>query len=219
MVHKATKVFGPLRDFELELETLDSLLDQRFWGRGKRARWYTRRALVLKHLAGMEEDKMKKRDLHLRSLEGTKTALLDDDTGIGMFFFPLFCSIQCLTYCISTAVHRPGLVRRLITLENTLKIPSNQRSICAGELRNAPIVELKATRVHVDVQNRLSNEKENTPKLHRYITVTRKENLLEIEEVCVSLLLVLVTSFIEITEKACKENRKVELEGQGRPGC
>lgn len=96
MVHKATKVFGPLQDFKLELGTLDALLDQRFWGRGKRARWYTRRALVLKHLAGMEEDKTNKRDLHLRSLEGVKSALLDDDTGIGMLFFFLlwFCSIH-----------------------------------------------------------------------------------------------------------------------------
>ncbi len=91
MVYKATKVFGPLQEFELELETLDALLDQRFWGRGKRARWYTRRALVLKHLAAMEQDKTKKGALHLRSLEGIKTALLDDDTGIGMsFLFYIF---------------------------------------------------------------------------------------------------------------------------------
>ncbi len=83
MVHKASQVLGPLKEYELEVETLDALLEQRFWCRGKRAKWYTRRAVVLQHLAAAEKDPEKKRDIQWRSLEGIKTALLDDDTGIG----------------------------------------------------------------------------------------------------------------------------------------
>jgi len=83
MVHKASQVLGPLKEYELEVETLDTLLEQRFWCRGKRAKWYTRRAVVLQHLAAAEKHPEKKRDIQWRSLEGIKTALLDDDTGIG----------------------------------------------------------------------------------------------------------------------------------------
>jgi len=85
MVHKALKVVAKLKDYNFELKVLEALLEQRFWCRGKRAKWHTRRAIVLGHLVTKEKDLVKKRDLHLRILEGVKEALLDDDTGIGMF--------------------------------------------------------------------------------------------------------------------------------------
>jgi Fanconi-associated nuclease 1 len=85
MVHKALKVVAKLKDYNFELKVLEDLLDQRFWCRGKRAKWYTRQAIALGHLVTKEKDVSKKRDLQLRILEGIKVALLDDDTGIGMF--------------------------------------------------------------------------------------------------------------------------------------
>lgn len=78
-------MLGPLKAYELEVEILDTLLEQRFWCRGKRGKWYTRRAVVLQHLAVAERDLEKKRNLQWRSLEGLKRALLDDDTGIGQY--------------------------------------------------------------------------------------------------------------------------------------
>ena len=84
MIHKALKVVAKLKDYEFELKVLEALLDQRFWCRGKRAKWYTRQAIALGHLAAKEKELSKKRHLQLRILEGIKAALLDDDTGIGM---------------------------------------------------------------------------------------------------------------------------------------
>lgn len=84
MVHKALKVIAKLKDYQFELKVFEALLDQRFWCRGKRAKWYTRRAIILGHLVTKEKDPLKKRNLQLRILEGIKVALLDDDTGIGM---------------------------------------------------------------------------------------------------------------------------------------
>jgi hypothetical protein len=84
MVHKAIKAIAKLKDYDFELKVLEALLDQRFWCRGKRAKWHTRRAVVLGHLVTKEKDPIKKRDLQLRILEGVKAALLDGDTGIGM---------------------------------------------------------------------------------------------------------------------------------------
>jgi Fanconi-associated nuclease 1 len=84
MVHKAIQIIAKLKDYHSELKVLEALLDQRFWCRGKRAKWHTRWAIVLGHLVTKEKDLAKKRDLQLRILEGIKAALLDDDTGIGM---------------------------------------------------------------------------------------------------------------------------------------
>jgi len=74
-------------------------------------------------------------------------------------------------------VWRPSLVRRLLALEKKLKVPVKERSSCSGELRQAPVVELRAVRVHglkLDALGRPIG-KENTPEIHRYVTITKKE--------------------------------------------
>ena len=91
MVHKALKVIAKLKDYQFELRVLDALLDQRFWCRGKRAKWHTRRAIALGHLVTKEKDPLKKREIQSRILDGIKEALLDDDTGIGYYVSRLLC--------------------------------------------------------------------------------------------------------------------------------
>lgn len=86
MVHKAIKIIAKLKDYQFELKVLDALLDQRFWCRGKRAKWHTRRAIALGHLATKEKNLLKKRQIQSQMLDGIKEALLDDDTGIGYYF-------------------------------------------------------------------------------------------------------------------------------------
>lgn len=58
-------------------------------------------------------------------------------------------------------------MRRLLRLEKQLKVPPEERSQCAAELRTANVVELKATRIHpllFDAMGRPINGKENTPE-------------------------------------------------------
>jgi predicted KAP-like P-loop ATPase len=77
-----------------------------------------------------------------------------------------------------TIVHRPNLVKRLQDLEKRLKIPLEERSQCSGELRVAPSINLKAIRVSrsLDAHGRLITDKENTPELHKYLVVTKKDD-------------------------------------------
>ncbi|KAF8163679.1 VRR-NUC domain-containing protein [Crassisporium funariophilum] len=152
MVHKAAKAFGPLKDYESELEVIESLLAQRCWRRGKRARWYERRAIVLGHLirdsGGNEE---KQQQLRLRNLDGVKAALLDEDTAL---------------------VWRPSLVRRLRALEKKLRVPADDRCRSDGKLRTAEVVVLPATRVYPVI------EKENATAggLHPFISITKNDS-------------------------------------------
>ena len=83
MVHKATKALGPLKSYDLELKVLQALLGQKIWMRGKRSRWYERRAIVQGHLTRQAEGIDKKHELLWQTMEGVKEALLDEDTGIG----------------------------------------------------------------------------------------------------------------------------------------
>jgi len=87
MVHKATSVLGPMKEYDLELKVLDALLSQRFWCRGKRAKWYNRRAVVLGHLTRAADTEEEKEELCRLTLEGVKDALLDEDTNIGESHF------------------------------------------------------------------------------------------------------------------------------------
>jgi Fanconi-associated nuclease 1 len=84
MVHKATKALGPLKSYDLELKVLQALLDQKIWMRGKRARWYERRAIVQGHLTRQVEGIDTKHGLLWQTMEGVKDALRDEDTGIGV---------------------------------------------------------------------------------------------------------------------------------------
>ncbi|KIM48589.1 hypothetical protein M413DRAFT_20952 [Hebeloma cylindrosporum] len=157
MVHKATKALGPLKSYDLELKVLHALLGQKIWMRGKRARWYERRAIVQGHLTRQAEGIDTKHGLLWQTMEGIKEALLDEDTGI---------------------VWRPSLVNRLMGLEKRLKIPSEDRSRCAGELRKAREVHLIAERVEpmlLDSLGRPINVLDNPPELnlHAFMQVTK----------------------------------------------
>lgn len=86
MVWKASQCLGPLREYDLELSLLEDLLSQRFWSRGKRGKWYERRAIVRGHLKKKHNgDRHDMEEHQLATLEGLKEALSDPDTGLGKF--------------------------------------------------------------------------------------------------------------------------------------
>ena len=70
-------------------------------------------------------------------------------------------------------------MRRLIAVEKTLKIPLEDRSQCAAELREAKVVEIIAIRHHdglvLDTLGRPINEKENSPQvgIRAYTTISK----------------------------------------------
>ncbi|KAH9951864.1 VRR-NUC domain-containing protein [Amylocystis lapponica] len=129
VVCKGSHALGILKEHGRELDVLEALLAQRRWRRGRRGRWYDRRALILM--------KPHDPDMDQRALIAVKEALLDDDTHI---------------------IFRPMLERRLTTLENRLKLPHEERHVCAGGLRKAE----KRTVVGVRVYTRASSLVLNT---------------------------------------------------------
>lgn len=60
---------------------LEALLNQKAWRRGRRGRWYDRRAQLC-IAAGKKDEKLLK-----ESLQGIAEALTDPNTGIGKFHF------------------------------------------------------------------------------------------------------------------------------------
>ncbi|KAK0482662.1 VRR-NUC domain-containing protein [Armillaria novae-zelandiae] len=127
MVEKYARALGQLKEYEAEVETLDELLGQRFWRRGKRGSWYDRRALVeITYLSKVEGKKSKSRPKLKIAMEHLKDALRDEDTH-------LIC--------------RPGLFRRLQKVEKTLRVPEEQRSQCEGDLKRPEEVIVHAERV------------------------------------------------------------------------
>ncbi|PBK78858.1 hypothetical protein ARMSODRAFT_58544 [Armillaria solidipes] len=127
MVEKYARALGQLKEYEVEVETLDELLGQRFWRRGKRGSWYDRRALVeITYLSKVEGKKSKSRPKLKIAMEHLKDALRDEDTH-------LIC--------------RPGLFRRLQKVEKTLRVPEEQRSQCEGELKKPEEVTVHAERI------------------------------------------------------------------------
>ncbi|KAG5644053.1 hypothetical protein DXG03_009205 [Asterophora parasitica] len=129
MFSKAMRALATLKLYKQEAEALDALLDQPFWRRGKRAKWYERRGLIqMTYLCREEylETGKTKADVLYHAMEGVRQALEDEDTGI---------------------VFRPMLVRRLQRLEKQLKIPEPDRVKCEGELREATAVEFSAERL------------------------------------------------------------------------
>ncbi|PBK93269.1 hypothetical protein ARMGADRAFT_966786 [Armillaria gallica] len=127
MVEKYARALGQLKEYEVEVETLDELLGQRFWRRGKRGSWYDRRALVeITYLSKVEGKKSKSRPKLKIAMEHLKDALRDEDTH-------LIC--------------RPGLFRRLQKVETALRVPEEQRSQCEGELKKPEEVKVQAERI------------------------------------------------------------------------
>ena len=75
IVCKGAYALGVLKEYNAELAILEALLNQRRWRRGRRGKWYERRALILTtHIKGPTA--------LLRAHEGVLAALSDDDTHI-----------------------------------------------------------------------------------------------------------------------------------------
>ncbi|GBE81686.1 hypothetical protein SCP_0400570 [Sparassis crispa] len=120
VVCKGSYALGVLKEHQRELDVLEELLAQRRWRRGRRGRWYDRRALILMTHCPRDEG------THERAMQAVTEALLDEDTHI---------------------VFRPMLERRLTKLENRLKIPPEDRHVCEGKLEKAAEVYVEGVRV------------------------------------------------------------------------
>ncbi|EMD38241.1 hypothetical protein CERSUDRAFT_93772 [Gelatoporia subvermispora B] len=121
LVCKCSFALGILKQYDRELEVLEALLAQRRWRRGRRGRWYDRRACILStHFEQTEQTVM-------RTMSGVRDALIDDDTHL---------------------IFRPKLHRRLTRLEKKLKIPEEERHVCQGDQRKPDKVVLYGTRVY-----------------------------------------------------------------------
>lgn len=78
-----------LQAYEAEAEVLEALLGQKRWRRGKRARWYERRAVLqTRYLCYAEGPGGKEKDLSVlqQAMEGVREALQDEDTGLSEQF-------------------------------------------------------------------------------------------------------------------------------------
>ena len=82
MLRKCLQPLGQAKEWERELSIIQRLLDQRMWLRGKRGKLYERRAILQMHLH-------KNNPQYLQdALEGVREALKDDDTHLGLWYFP-----------------------------------------------------------------------------------------------------------------------------------
>ncbi|CCM01558.1 uncharacterized protein FIBRA_03617 [Fibroporia radiculosa] len=121
IVCKGASALGILREYEKELEVIESLLRQRRWRRGRRGRWHERRALILMTHFG------KTQEAYDRAIKAVREAILDEDTH---------------------TVYRPKLERRLTILEKRLKIPEENRHVCEGKLSKAEKIAITGVRVY-----------------------------------------------------------------------
>ncbi|KAH9060002.1 VRR-NUC domain-containing protein [Lactarius vividus] len=100
IVQKGAEALGVLKDYDRELEVLEALLNQRRWRRGRRGKWYERRALVLTRYGDKSPEILR------RAMLGLIDSLNDPDTHL---------------------VYRPSLSRRLTTLEKKMGIDPEER--------------------------------------------------------------------------------------------
>ena len=131
---------GTLKEYEEELKVLETLLAQQRWRRGRRGRWYERRALVLMtHL----KDEPGRLD---EAMEVVIAGLKDPDTHIGKFgALPPALSLNADRPCFE--VFRPMLERRLTRLEKKLRVPPEECHVCEGGLKSATDVYIVGERV------------------------------------------------------------------------
>ncbi|KAH7889505.1 hypothetical protein F5I97DRAFT_1844717 [Phlebopus sp. FC_14] len=120
IICKCSSALGMLKEYRRELEVLEALLAQKRWRRGRRGRWYERRVSILcTHFA-------KDQEITQRALVAVVEALEDPDTHL---------------------CYRPKLQRRLVKLENALKLAAEDRHTCEGKLAAAEELVLEAVRV------------------------------------------------------------------------
>lgn len=77
IVQKGAEALGVLKDYDRELEVLEALLNQRRWRRGRRGKWYERRALVLTRYGDKSPETLS------RAMLGLMESLNDPDTHLG----------------------------------------------------------------------------------------------------------------------------------------
>ncbi|TFK36369.1 VRR-NUC domain-containing protein [Crucibulum laeve] len=145
VANKTANAYGSLKEYQAEFDTIQALLSQRFWRRGKRGKWYKRRALIQTDYLSKDPNvpKVKDRNILVQAYDGLLEALNDEDTGL---------------------VWRPNLVSRIRKLEKVLKIPEPVE--VQDKLRKAESITIKAARVpavQLDGNGRPVKGKENTP--------------------------------------------------------
>ena len=77
IVQKGADALGILKEYDRELEVLEDLLNQRRWRRGRRGKWYDRRALVLTRYCDKSPETLR------RAVRGLLDSLDDRDTHLG----------------------------------------------------------------------------------------------------------------------------------------
>jgi fanconi-associated nuclease 1 len=77
IVQKGADALGALKEYDRELEVLEDLLNQRRWRRGRRGKWYDRRALVLTRYCDKSPETLR------RAVRGLLDSLNDRDTHLG----------------------------------------------------------------------------------------------------------------------------------------
>ena len=80
IVQKGAEALGTLREYDRELEVLEALLKQRRWRRGRRGKWYERRALVLTRYSDRSPETLR------RTMRGLIDSLNDRDTHLGRWY-------------------------------------------------------------------------------------------------------------------------------------
>ena len=80
IVQKGAEALGTLREYDRELEVLEALLKQRRWRRGRRGKWYERRALVLTRYGDRSPETLR------RTMRGLIDSLNDRDTHLGKWY-------------------------------------------------------------------------------------------------------------------------------------
>ncbi|KAI9466069.1 VRR-NUC domain-containing protein [Lactarius psammicola] len=118
IVQKGAEALGVLKDYDRELEVLEALLNQRRWRRGRRGKWYERRALVLTRYGDKSPETLR------CAMRGLIDSLNDPDTHLGG---RISFSLQQLQLIITRSVYRPSLSRRLTALEKKMGISPEER--------------------------------------------------------------------------------------------
>lgn len=77
IVQKGAEALGTLKEYDRELEVLEALLNQRRWRRGRRGKWYDRRALVLTRYCEQSPENLR------RTVRGLLDSVNDRDTHLG----------------------------------------------------------------------------------------------------------------------------------------
>jgi fanconi-associated nuclease 1 len=77
IVQKGAEALGIVKEYDRELEVLEDLLNQRRWRRGRRGKWYDRRALVLTRYCDKSPETLR------RAVRGLLDSLNDRDTHLG----------------------------------------------------------------------------------------------------------------------------------------